>query len=296
MCDDFTAEADAVNLARPASVLEALNRRQFAILGASAALAGCAGTIKDGAGGSSVSENMVSITTADGVCDAFFVHPGKGKHPGVILWPDVAGLRDAFKVMARTLAAEGYAVLAVNCYYRSAPAPILTSFSDWRTPEGQARIAPMRAALTPEAIGRDADAFVAFLDAQASVDKARRIGTNGYCMGGPFTVRTAAAVPARIGAAASLHGAGLVTDQPDSPHRLLASTKASFLIAIARNDDAKEPAAKAELRKAADAAGRPAEVEVYPADHGWCVPDSPSWDPDAADRAWQRMLALYATL
>lgn len=291
MCDEFTAKAEEAGLAR-----RGLNRRQFAAMSAAGmALVGCGGNVKAG-GGSDVSERMVSITMAAGVCDAFFVHPAKGAHPGVIMWPDIAGLRDVFKVMARTLAAEGYAVLVVNQYYRSSPAPVMQSFSEYRTPDGQARIQPMRALLDPAAIAADAQAFASFLDGQAEVDKARGIGSSGYCMGGPFTVRAAASVPTRIKAAASLHGAGLVTEAPDSPHRLLGKTRASFLFAIARNDDQQQPEQKTELRKAAEAARRPAEVEVYPADHGWCVPDSPSYDPNAADKAWQRMLALFSTL
>lgn len=293
MCDDLTPEE------MRASRSAGLNRREFAVLGASAALAGCASTVA-AEGGSAVTEKMVSITTKDGVCDAFFVHPsakaGGRAHPGVIMWPDIAGLRDAKKIMARSLAAQGYAVLVVNPYYRSAPAPVMRSFSEYRTPEGQAKIAPMRAALTPDAIMRDGAAFVAFLDRQDAVDKKRGIGSSGYCMGGPFTVRTAAAVPSRVGAAASFHGAGLVTEDADSPHRLLAKTKAGYLFAIARNDDAKQPGQKTKLREAADAAGRPAEVEVYAADHGWCVPDSPAYDPTEADRAWQAMLKLFAAL
>lgn len=292
MCDEFTAQAEEAALAR-----RGLDRRQFTALGAAGlALAGCAGTAVKASGGSDVSEKMVSITTADGVCDAFFVHPAKGAHPGVVMWPDIAGLRDVFKIMARTLAAEGYAVLVVNQYYRSSPAPVMQSFSEYRTAEGQEKVQPMRALLDPAAITRDATAFVAFLDQRDEVDKARGIGSNGYCMGGPFTVRAAAAVPSRVKAAASLHGAGLVTDAPDSPHRLLGKTQAGFLFAIARNDDERQPEQKSELRKAADAAGRPAEVEVYPADHGWCVADSPAYDPNAADKAWQRMLALFGKL
>ncbi|MFS0850154.1 dienelactone hydrolase family protein [Novosphingobium panipatense] len=290
MCEDFTAE----DFARADHRMRGLDRRQFTVLGAGAALAGCGAVA--GESGPSLQERMVSITTADGVCDAFFVHPGKGAHPGVVMWPDVAGLRDAKKIMARSLAARGYAVLVVNPYYRSAPAPIMKSFAEFRTPEGQAKIGPMRAALTPDAVTGDAKAYVTFLDAQKAVDRRRRIGSNGYCMGGPFTVRTAAAVPARVGAAVSLHGAGLVTDAADSPHRLLAGTKAGFHFAIARNDDAKQPGAKDALRKAAEAAHRPAQVEVYPADHGWCVPDSPAYDPVQADRAWQHMLELFAQL
>ena len=291
MCDEFTALEEEASLER-----RGLNRRQFAALGAAGmALVGCAGSVKAD-GGSEVSEKAVSITTTDGVCDAFFVHPVKGTHPGIVVWPDIAGLRDVFKIMARSLAAEGYAVLVVNQYYRSGPAPVMESFSEFRTPEGQAKIQPMRAQLDPAAITHDAAAFVAFLDQRPEVDKARGIGTNGYCMGGPFTVRAAAAVPARVKAAASLHGAGLVTDAPDSPHKLLGKTQASFLFAIAQNDDARQPEMKTELRKAADAAGRPAEIEVYPADHGWCVADTPTYDPNAADKAWKRMLALYAGL
>lgn len=292
MCDEFTAEAEAANLRQ-----RGMDRRSFAALGASVALGACASPVSGGEpGGSTVSERMVSITTADGICDAFFVHPASGQHPGVVMWPDIAGLREAKKIMARTLAAEGYAVLVVNPYYRSSPSPVLQSISEWRTPEGQAKIAPMRALLTPDAVSRDGAAYVAFLDGCEEVDKSRKIGSNGYCMGGPFTVRTAQASPDRVGAAASFHGAGLVTEEPDSPHRLLDKTKAAFLFAIARNDDERQPEQKSELRKAADAAGRPAEIEVYAADHGWCVPDAPTWNPDEADRAWKRMLALYAGL
>jgi len=291
MCDEFTAEAHERALA-----LKGMNRRQFAALGASAALAGCAGSMQGAAAGESLSERMVSITTKDGVADAFFVHPANGKHPGVIMWPDIAGLRDAKKIMARSLAAAGYAVLCVNPYYRSAPAPVMESFSEFMAEGGRAKVEPMRALLTPAAITSDAAAYVAFLDGSGAVDTARGIGSNGYCMGGPFTVRSAAAVPGRVKAAASFHGGGLVGTEADSPDKLLARTQASYLIAIARGDDAKQPTVKDDLRKAADAAGRPAEIEVYPAEHGWCVPDSPVWDPTQADRAWQRMLALYAGL
>jgi len=271
-----------------------LTRREFTALGAATVLAGCTGGAA--AGSAELREDMVGIATADGMADAFFVHPLKGAYPGVILWPDIAGLREVKKIMARRLAAAGYAVLAVNQYYRDAPAPVMNSFSEYRTPEGQAKIAPMREKITPETVTRDAVAYVAFLDGQAAVDKGRKIGTQGYCMGGPYTVRTAATVPKRVGAAASFHGAGLVGDQPDSPHRLLGRAQASYLFAIARNDDAKSPGDKDALRKAADEADRSAEVEVYPADHGWCVADSPAYDPAQAERAWDRLLALYSKL
>jgi len=291
MCDEFTDADDEAALAG-----RGLTRRQFAALGAVAALAGCANTSLGAAAAAELKEGTVAIATGEGMADGFFVHPARGTHPGVILWPDIGGLREVKKIMARRLAAAGHAVLVVNQYYRDAPAPILNSLSEWRTPEGQARIGPMRAKLTPEAITRDAKAFVAFLDGQIAVDKRRRIGVQGYCMGGPFAVRTAAAVPGRIGAAASFHGGGLVEDKPDSPHRLLAATQASFLLAIARNDDARSPGDKESLRQAAAAAGRQAEIEVYAADHGWCVADAPAYDPTQAERAWDRLLALYAGL
>ena len=286
MCDDVDFEASG------------MSRREFAALGAiagAAALTGCApvGAVASAGG---LQERMVEITTGDGVADAFFVHPAKGAYPAVIMWPDIAGLREAKKIMARRLAAAGYAVLCVNQYYRGGPGPVMESFAEYRTPEGQARIKPLREALTPAAITRDAAAYVRFLDGEGAVDKARGIGSAGYCMGGPFTVRTAAAAPGRVRAAASLHGGGLVTSEPDSPHRLLAGTDARYLFAFARNDDAKDPAVKDQLRLAAEAASRPAEIEVYAADHGWCVPDSPAWEPNEADRAWQRMLALFGTL
>jgi carboxymethylenebutenolidase len=287
MCDEYAGQGHGVG--------SGLSRREFTAMGTAAALAGCAGVGQAGAPGG-LTERMVEITTKDGVADAFFVHPAKGAHPGVVMWPDIAGLREAKKVMARRLAAAGYAVLCVNPYYRGGPAPTMESFSEFRTPEGQAKVKPLREALTPAAITGDAIAYVGFLDGDAAVDKQRRIGSNGYCMGGPFTVRTAAAVPGRVGAAASLHGGGLVTNDADSPHRLLARTQASYLFAIARNDDAQDTSVKDTLRQAADAAKRPAEIEVYAADHGWTVPDAPAYDPGEADRAWQRMLALFGTL
>ena len=288
MCDDFTAEQDDTALAA-----RGLSRREFAALGAAAMLAVPASEAL-AATTSGLRESNVVVPTPDGRADGFFVHPARGRHPGIILWPDIGGSREAYKVMARRLAGEGYAVLVVNQYYRNAPAPVLASFAEWRTPEGRARLQPMIAAITPEATTRDAAAFVQWLDRQRAVDKRRKIGSSGYCMGGPFTVRTAAAAPARVGAAASFHGANLVNDRPDSPHRLLASTGAAYLFAIARNDDARAPTDKDTLRAAAQAAGRPAEVEVYAADHGWCTIDSPVYDQPEADRAWGRMLAMFA--
>jgi carboxymethylenebutenolidase len=291
MCDETTSETHDRALAA-----RGLSRREFAALGAAAALGACASNGSERPGEQELTEQTVRITTQDGIADAFFVHPAKGKWPGVIMWPDIAGLRDAMKIMARRLASSGHAVLVVNQYYRSQPAPVMESFSEFMNPEGRKKAMALYATVTPELVTRDAKAFVAFLDAQKAVDTRRGIGSNGYCMGGSFTVRSAAAVPGRVKAAASFHGGGLVGDKPDSPIKLLAGTKASYLIAISRDDDAKAPGDKDALRKAADAAGRPAEIVVYPADHGWCVPDSPVYDPSQADLAFEQMLGLFLNL
>ena len=289
MCDDLTAIEEESALAA-----RGLSRRQFAAAGTAGVLGALA--LPALANGTTLAEDRVAISTPDGQADALFIRPAKGRHPAVILWPDIAGVREAYRQMAARLAGEGYAVLVVNQYYRSAPAPILNSIAEWRTPSGQEKLRPMIAALSPEGTVRDARAFVAWLDQRAEVDPRRGIGTSGYCMGGPFTVRTAWAAPQRVRAAASFHGGGLVTDKPDSPHRLLGETRASYLIAIARNDDARAPAEKETLREAAQAAGRPAEIAVYAADHGWCTLDAPVYDQAEAERAWARMLALFAQL
>ncbi len=242
---------------------------------------------------SATANRAVSITTPDGAAEAFFVAPESGRHPGVILWPDVAGLRDAYRTMATRLAGLGYAVLAVNPYYRSSRLPVLATFDEWRTDAGKAKIQPMRQAITSEGVAKDGAAFAAWLDRQAEVDTRRRLASMGYCMGGPFTFRTAAAAPDRVGAIASFHGGGLVTADSDSPHALLSRMKAAVLICIARNDDEREPEAKNELRQAAASAQVPAEIEVYAAQHGWCTIDSPVYDEAQAERAWARMLATF---
>lgn len=272
-----------------------LTRREFTA-GGVAVLAGAAWSDAD-AVEAGLREAMVEIKTADGTCEAFFVHPARGKHPAVIFWPDAIGLRDAKKAMARRLASSGYAVLVVNQYYRRAHLPLGISFSDFADPDARARLMPLMAGVRESGgVERDARAFVAFLDAQAAVDTARGIGTQGYCMGGALAFRTAAAVPGRVTAVASFHGGGLVIDAPDSPHRMMAATKAAYLILPGRDDDANAPRDKDVLREAAAAAGRPAEIEAYKANHGWCVPDAPAYDKGEADRAWDRLLALYARL
>jgi carboxymethylenebutenolidase len=249
-----------------------------------------------------VVEAAVTIKTADGTCDAAFLHPATGKHPAVILWPDAFGLRPILREMGRRLAADGYAVLVPNPFYRVAKAPVYEDASnvDFNDPATMAKLLPLMASIgAPVAAEKDAAAFVAFLDQQPAVDRNRKIGTQGYCMGGALVLRTAAAVPDRIGAGASFHGGGLVTDKPDSPHLLAPKIKARLYFGVAANDDERQPDAKTKLRDAFAAAKVPAEIEVYPAKHGWCVPDMPKengaviYDKVEAERAWSKLLALY---
>ena len=276
-------------------------RREFVATSAAVGLAAAAG-VSLGAE-RDVIEKDVEIKTADGVCDAAFLHPAAGAHPGVLIWTDVFGLRPAFRAMGRRLAAQGYAVLVPNPFYRTARAPVVVDASTFNfdSPADRARTqqwtAPIKAA---GAIERDAEAHTAFLDAQPQVDRARKLGTQGYCMGGPLVFKTAARVPDRIGAAATFHGGGLVTDKPDSPHLLIPHIEARMYLAVAASDDSKQPDAKDKLRAAFAAAHLSAQVEVYPGTtHGWCVPDMPPHDgkpiydkPDA-ERAWGKLLALY---
>ena len=224
------------------------------------------------------------------------MHPASGSHPGVLVWPDIFGLRPTFRQMGRRLAESGYSVLVVNPFYRTKKAPTAPEHPDFDDPATRTALMALKDSLTATTAVTDAKAFVPWLDAQASVDKKRKVGTTGYCMGGPLTLRTAAALPDRVGAGASFHGGGLVTDQPDSPHLLVPKIKAHYLIAIAANDDQREPEAKNELRKAFDAAKLPAEIEVYAgAMHGWCPPDSKVYDREQAEKAWSRLLALFKT-
>ena len=283
MCDDRTVTEDTEYLRATK-----MTRRQF---GAVSAGAGLAILLPRAANAQAVFEADIDVTTPDGVADCFFVHPTSGAHPGVLIWPDAFGLRAAKKQMARRLAESGYSVLAVNQYYRTQRAPIVdtTNFAEVRD-----TLAPLMGSLNADTQTRDAMAFVSFLDTQPAVDRNRKMGTMGYCMGGPFTMRTAAAVPDRIGAAASFHGGGLVTDQADSPHLLVPEIKAQYLFAIAENDDNNQPEAKDVLRDAFARAGLRAEIEVYAgAMHGWCPPDSTVYHEAQAERAWSRLLALF---
>ena len=241
-----------------------------------------------------VKESEVDIKTPDGTADAYFVHPSSGPAPAVLIWPDIFGLRPAFRQMGKRLAESGYAVLVINPFYRSQRAPTAPS-SDFADPATRAALGALTSKLSPETAKIDAVAFVSWLDTQDAVDKKRKIGTMGYCLGGPFTMRTAAELPDRIGAAASFHGGGLVNDTPNSPHLLVPKMKASYLFAIAKNDDERQPTAKDTLREAFAKANLAAEIEVYPAMHGWCPPDSRVYDEAQAEKAWGRLLALFKT-
>jgi carboxymethylenebutenolidase len=241
-----------------------------------------------------VKESEVTIKTPDGTCDAYLVHPSSGTHPGVLVWPDIFGLRPAFRQMGKRLAESGYSVLVINPFYRVKKAPTAPEHADFNDPATRSSLMQLAGALTPKTAEVDAKAFVAYLDSQAAVDKKRKLGTTGYCMGGPFVMRTAALFPDRIGAGGTFHGGGLVTATPDSPHLLIPKMKASFLIAIADNDDQRQPDAKDKLREAFAAAKLSAEIEVYKgAQHGWCPPDAQVYNKDQAEHAWDRQLALF---
>jgi len=257
-----------------------LSRRQFGALGLGATLATMLPAI---AAAAEVSESEVEIKTPDGTCDAHFVHPAKAT-AAVLVWPDIFGLRPAFRAMGKRLAESGYAVLTVNPFYRSIKGQPATR-------EDAFKFAGTLSATTHVS---DAKAFVAWLDAQKAVDRHRKIGTTGYCMGGPMVFRTAGSLPKRIGAGCSFHGGGLTTTNPDSPHLLIPKMKASMLVAIADNDDQKDPTSKDILRKAFDDAKVPAEIEVYKSEnHIWILPHLKIHIPQATDKSWARKLELF---
>ncbi len=287
MCDEHTA-ADNDRVAG------GITRRGFT---AAAAATGMLAILPSPANAAAVKGRDVTIQTADGTADAYFVAPTSGRHPAVLVWPDIMGLRPAFRQMADRLAQSGYAVLTVNQFYRSTRAPFLKPGQSFDQPEVRAMIMPWREPLTPAAITADAKTFAAFLDAQPEVNVRRGMGSTGYCMGGPFVFRTAAALPGRVRAGGSFHGAGLVADGADSPHKLVPQMQGRYLLAIAANDDARAPTDKETLRSAFAAAQVPAEIEVYAgAMHGWCPPDSRVYNAAQADRAWDRLLKTFAAL
>jgi carboxymethylenebutenolidase len=263
-----------------------VTRRQFGVLLG----AGIAMMLPQVANAVAVTEMDVSIKTPDGTADCYFVHPATGTAPGVLVWPDIFGLRPSFRQMGKRLAESGYSVLVVNPFYRTKKAPTAEQGAATPIPS----LMPLAQSLNETTQMTDAKAFIPWLDMQASVAKNRKIGTQGYCMGGPFAFRTAAAMPDRIGAVATFHGGGLVTDMPNSPHLQAAKTKAQFLIAIAANDDMRSPNEKNVLKETFANAKLPAEIEVYAgAAHGWCPPDSGVYNEPQAEKAWSRLLALY---
>lgn len=282
MCDQDHFEDDRKDYAARGLV----TRKQFgAMLGA-----GIAMMLPRVANAVTVTESEVNVTTPDGTADCYFVHPASGTAPGVLVWPDIFGLRPAFRQMGKRLAESGYSVLVVNPFYRTKKAP--TAQNGGATPIQE--VMPLLRTLNETTHMTDAKAFIAWLDGQASVAKGRKMGTQGYCMGGPMALRTAAAVPSRIGAVASFHGAGLVNDSPNSPHLQAGKSKAQFLIAIAENDDKRSPNDKTALKETFAQAGLPAEIEVYAGSaHGWCPPDSPVYNEPQAEKAWSRLLVLY---
>jgi carboxymethylenebutenolidase len=279
--------------------LKDITRRDFAVLVVGAGLA--ATVPLAGAADLEVVETDVEIKTPDGTCDAAFIRPKSGSHAGVLIWPDALGLRPSMRGIGRRIATEGYSVLVPNPFYRVSKAPFTdASTFNFKNPDDMAKIVPLMASVNaPGNAEKDATAYVAFLDAQKEVSKSKKIGTQGYCMGGALVVRTAATLPDRIGAGASFHGGGLVTDKPDSPHLLAPKIKARMYFGIASSDDIKQPDAKDKLKEAFAAAKVPAEIEVYPAQHGWCVPDmpmrdgAPIYNKAEAERAWAKLVALY---
>ena len=287
MCDDAAFDDMIEHNLRQGG----LSRRE---LGTLALGAGIAFALPRVANALDTTESDVDIKTPDGTADAYFVHPASGRHPAVLIWPDIFGLRPAFRQMGKRLAESGYSVLVVNPFYRTKRAPTAPEKANFDDPETRKLLMGLKGTLSPATARTDAQAFIAWLDTQSVVDTKRKAGTTGYCMSGPIAFETAAALPARIGAVATFHAGGLVTDQPDSPHLLIPKMRAQFLIAIAENDDQKQPDAKVVLREAFAKAGLPAEIEVYAGTlHGWCPPDSAVYNAAQAEKAWERMLVLF---
>ncbi len=287
MCNDRT-EKDLERYRKGRGI----TRRDFNFALSSAALAALLPPV---AHASDVQTTDVMVPTPDGEADCFLAHPVEGRYAGVIMWPDIKGIRPAFRMMGQRLAQSGYSVLVVNPYYRTARGEVIQEGESFSDPAVRERLGPLARSLSPETCVSDGGAFIEYLDMHPSADAGRRIGTAGYCMTGSYTIRLAAGYPERIGAGASFHGGGLATDRPDSPHLLVPKINAGFLIAIAENDDEKDPEDKVLLRDAFDQAQLDAEIEVYEDTlHGWCPPDGGAYNQVQAERAWSRMLALFA--
>ena len=287
---------------QPGNQLDAtsdLSRRDFIAMSVAAGVVAAAGSVS---AAMPVSERDVTIKTPDGMCDAAFIYPSTGSHPGVVIWADAFGLRPSMRDIGKRIAAEGYSVLVPNPFYRKVKAPFFSTeeVSGFNFQTDMGKIQPLMASINaPGAAEKDAVAFVAFLDQQKEVNKSKKIGTQGYCMGGPLVVKTCAAVPNRVGAGGSFHGGGLVTDKPDSPHLLAPKIKARMYFGIASNDDMRQPDAKDKLKESFAAAKVPAEIEVYSSKHGWCVADMPHdqqgpiYNMADAEKAWGKLVALY---
>jgi carboxymethylenebutenolidase len=288
MCDEFI---------HPGLVTDSrLSRRSFGLMtAATAGLASAPVQAQSNGIGANVVEKDVEVKTPDDTCDAVLFHPtGAGTWAAVLVWPDIMGLRPVFRDMGRRLAAQGYTVLVPNPFYRSAKAPVIGDNFDFGNPEQRAKLTAYRSAMSDEGVDRDAQAYLAFLDAQAQTSKTRKAGVQGYCMGGALSFRTAAAVPNRIAAVGSFHGGnGLVSANPNSPHLLIAKTNASYLVCQAQNDDAQNPKMKEDLKAAFAQAKRPAVVDLYQANHGWCVKGGQAYNEAEAERAWSNLSALY---
>ena len=270
-----------------------MSRRKFGKLSAAVGLAVLLPPV---ANAQAVTETDVEVATADGVADCYFVHPSSGSHAAVIIWPDILGLRPAFRAMGKRLAQSGYSVLVVNPFYRDARSPVVEEGASFGTPEVRNHVLPMARNLNADTHFTDSLAMVSWLDQQGAVDTSRKIGTTGYCMGGPMVMRNMAAVPGRMGAGATFHGGGLATDADNSPHLLIPAMRASMLHCVAENDDENDPEAKDTLRQSYAAAGISAEIEVYEGTlHGWCPPDSQVYNEAQAERAWSRLLNLFET-
>lgn len=293
MCDDIT------ELENQGFYEKLVTRRDFSLLAGGAAIsiafAGCApGETLTTDSGAAITESDVMIETPDGTADAYFAHPATGAHAAVLIWPDIVSLRPAFKMMAKRLASDGYAALVVNPYYRKAKAPFVEPGQGFRDPAVRELVVPYRRSLTEATTRSDARTFIDWLDAQPAVDTSKGVGTTGYCMGGPMTMLTTHERNDRVRAGASFHGGGLNTDKPDSPHLLIPEMNADYLIAIAENDDERNPDSKDILRSAFDATNNEAEIEVYTGTkHGWCPPDSAVYDEAMANKAWERTLVLF---
>jgi len=291
---------DKRDFEKPNEEMAGLSRRDFVALSVAAGVVAVTGSVS--AAGMPLVETDVMIKTPDGTCDAAFIHPTAGSHPGVLIWADAFGLRPVMRDIGKRIAAEGYSVLVPNPFYRMSKAPQFDNPGafNFQNSADMAKLTPLMASINaPGAAEKDAVAFIAFLDAQPQVNKSKKIGTQGYCMGGPLVMKTAAAVPDRVGAGGSFHGGGVVTDKPDSPHLLAPKIKARLYFGIAANDNQRQPDQKDKLREAFASAKVPTEIELYPAKHGWCISDMPYdsgmpiYSKPDAERAWGKLVALY---